>query len=269
MIYLFVSTFGNNISWIKFPNKIPIEVGSACRDEKHPTIYLNKDNEGKNISIENPYYGELTGLYYIWKNRQFKSDDIIGFTHYNKILNISPRKLKKNLNSKKQWVVRYPEAIPAHKFPNDIYQLEEILKKDFPIYYKAWIELYDKKGHSLNDQLTCSASQMFFTSSSEFNKYCSFIFSVLAKLRKEVGDVSRSSYHQRYCAFVGERLLSVYLKANDINPICLETINKGGTRLGAIIQNYKRKHSKVRFLNGSIVKFAKKVLLGKRTSSYK
>lgn len=269
MIYLFVSTFGKDVSWIKFTNKVPIEVGSACRDKKHIPIYSNKDNEGENISIENPYYGELTGLYYIWKNKQFKSKDIIGFAHYNKILNISPRKLQRLFSDNTKWVVRYPEIIPAHKFPNDIHQLEEILKIDFPVYYKAWTELYDKNGHSLNNQLTCSSSQMFFTSFSEFDKYCTFIFNVLAKLRKRVGEVSRSPYHQRYCALIGERLLSVYLKANNITPLYVETINKGGTRMGAIIQDYRRKHCKFRINDGLIVKFAKKVLLGKRQSSYK
>lgn len=62
-IKLFASTFGKNCSKIR-KNCIPIEMGAANRSN---FIYPTKDNNGDNISKKNPYFGELTALYWIWK----------------------------------------------------------------------------------------------------------------------------------------------------------------------------------------------------------
>ena len=60
---IYISTFGKKVK--KVAHGRPIEVGAACRDQ---FLYELKDNTGDNISAENPYYAELTGLYWIWKN---------------------------------------------------------------------------------------------------------------------------------------------------------------------------------------------------------
>ena len=58
-------------------NYMPIQVGKAL----HPELNLGFqcDNTGDNISSMNPYYCELTGMYWMWKNT---SADIIGLVHY-------------------------------------------------------------------------------------------------------------------------------------------------------------------------------------------
>lgn len=269
MIYLFVSTFGEDTSWIKFPNKISVEVGSSCRDKAHPIKYQMRDNIGKNISDENPYFGELTGLYYIWKNKRFKTDDIVGFTHYNKILYISPRKLNEYVSIQKSWVVREPEIIPAHKYSDDIKVVLEILKEYFPNYYISWNKLYDKDGRSKDNLPTCSASQMFFTSAQEFDKYCNFLFRVLNKVYKRIGKVNRSNYNKRYCAFLGERLLSVYLITNEVNLYYAQTLNRGGTRLGIWLQKIIKKYHISYNSHSFLIKMVKNNLIGSRRSSYK
>lgn len=269
MIYLYVSTFGNDISWIKFPNKFPIEVGSACRDLNHLARYPIKDDVGDNISLKNPYYGELTGLYYIWKNKKFKPTDIIGFTHYNKVLNITSKKVKKIFRNNYSWIVNEPSSIKEHSYPNDIKILITVLKNNFPKYYIAWKSLYMDNGASINNNDNCETSQMFFTSALEFDKYCTFLFGVLQQVNKKIGSVNRSNYHKRYCAFLGERLLSVYLKANMAEVYHVLAINKGGTRFGAYLR-MKYKKSRIHFSsNSKMLEKLKKYLVGDRRSSYK
>ena len=55
---------------------IPLQVGAAL----HNSLGYHSDNTGDNISERNPYYSELTGLYWLYKN---DSDcDITGLCHY-------------------------------------------------------------------------------------------------------------------------------------------------------------------------------------------
>ena len=55
---------------------IPLHVGRALGGDLG---YLN-DNTGENISAWNDRYGELTGVYWVWKNDT--DSDIIGICHY-------------------------------------------------------------------------------------------------------------------------------------------------------------------------------------------
>ena len=54
---------------------LPLHVGA----EKKDSIGYKTDDSGKNISLKNPYFCELTGLYWAWKNLKAK---YIGLAHY-------------------------------------------------------------------------------------------------------------------------------------------------------------------------------------------
>ena len=54
---------------------LPVHVGAAGKD----SIGYQRDDEGENISSKNPYFCELTGLYWAWKNL---NADYIGLAHY-------------------------------------------------------------------------------------------------------------------------------------------------------------------------------------------
>ena len=64
------------------PLYLPVHVGAeGKRDAKgNPLDFgYQKDNEGDNISLKNPRYCELTGIYWAWKNLEC---DYIGLVHY-------------------------------------------------------------------------------------------------------------------------------------------------------------------------------------------
>jgi hypothetical protein len=58
----------------------PLHVGAQGKE--HITGFT-PDNTGDNISTKNPYYCELTGLYWAWKNLDA---DYIGLCHYRRYM---------------------------------------------------------------------------------------------------------------------------------------------------------------------------------------
>ena len=59
------------------PMYLPIHVGAALHPDTLPEI--TQDDEGDNISSLNPYYCELTAIYWLWKN---DASDYKGLVHY-------------------------------------------------------------------------------------------------------------------------------------------------------------------------------------------
>ena len=55
---------------------VPLHVGRACSGD----YGYAGDDTGDNISAKNCYYGELTGVYWVWKN--VRTTDYVGICHY-------------------------------------------------------------------------------------------------------------------------------------------------------------------------------------------
>lgn len=71
---------------------LPVYVGAMGKTD----VGYQRDDEGENISILNPYFCELTGLYWAWKNL---SEDYIGLVHYRRLFEIHGKPItKKRLN---------------------------------------------------------------------------------------------------------------------------------------------------------------------------
>ena len=62
-----------------------IKVGNHLTDGEVKEKGWISDNNGDNISHLNPYYCELTAMYYIWKNIDMDENDIIGLAHYRRL----------------------------------------------------------------------------------------------------------------------------------------------------------------------------------------
>lgn len=205
-INIYISTFGKKVLKQKYSK--PIEVGASLRDNFY---YDLRDDTGNNISEENMYFGELTGLYWIWKNDHSAANDIIGFYHYNKGLDIKVNDLKKLTG--KTWIVLRKCRNNPHPLKNEICETRNILKEYYPHYLAVWDDIYREDGSGT----ACNAAQLFITTYGEFREYCEFLFGVLFQLRKMIGEGDSSPYYKRYCAFMGERLLTVYLITNKKN----------------------------------------------------
>ena len=68
---------------------IPVQVGAEGKEKIEG---YTQDNTGDNISSKNPYFCELTGLYWAWKNLDA---DYKGLVHYRRYFTKAKRIPKK------------------------------------------------------------------------------------------------------------------------------------------------------------------------------
>ena len=214
---------------------LPIQVGRKLSQNK---LAIQGDDEGDNISIKNPYYCELTALYWAWKNLKA---DYIGLCHYRRYFNFDKKFRKKRNQTQKNFdniesfapsqnqltrifsrydiILTKPKIYPhsleleykSEHIKEDFDILTEILKNKYPEYYVPWIKLV-KYNNKLNH---CN---MFICKAELFHDYCEWLFSVLGECEKEI-KLSPYSYQQRVFGFLSERLLMLYCHKNKLKSI--------------------------------------------------
>lgn len=200
----------------------PLFVGA---NGKKTFNYL-RDDMGDNISEKNPYYNELTGLYWMWKN---SNANIIGLVHYRRyfINHIWGNFLNKNDIIK--YLNKYDIIIAKHTSFNEgsLYKyfnnekeinvtfenlpiLKGILEKLYPGYVSSF-EIY------LNKNIFYPFS-MFITSKQILNEYCVWLFNILDEFENKVGlhPYGNHNYKKRVFGILAEFLFGVWLTKNSL-----------------------------------------------------
>lgn len=208
---------------------MPIQVGKAL----HPELDLGFqcDNTGDNISEKNTSYCELTALYWAWKN--LKDVDYIGLCHYRryfdfKTLGSSVRIIPgKEIKTTRDFIPKLSklnsEKVILPKFwscPNSIWKnfTNNVLAQDLYIVYKIIDKYYPKYTPSLEKYMLGNRRtgyNMFLMSWHNFDKYCTWLFDVLAKVEKSV-KLSEYISYARLFGYLGEILLPVYCMTNNV-----------------------------------------------------
>ena len=214
---------------------LPLHVGCEGKE----SIGYIGDNTKDNISLKNPYFCELTGLYWAWKNLDA---DYIGLVHYrrhfmfkkkskDKFKNVLNEKeineLLENTNvilpKKRNYVIENLYDHYKHTMyvePLDI--TRDIILEKYPEYIKEFDKLHKrKKAHMFN---------MFAMKKEILNDYCTWLFDILFELENRVDNTKYDSFHSRFYGRVSELLLDVYLNTNnieykEIKVIHMEKIN--------------------------------------------
>lgn len=210
----------------KMPNDglyLPLQVGA----EGKPDIGYQTDNTGENISKKNPYYCELTGLYWAWKNLDC---DYLGLAHYRrhfkgksfpfkekfKSILTEPqleKKLKKCdvlLSKKRHYYIETNRSQYLHAHHEiGLIETENIIKKYYPDYLDSWNRVMKKKsGHRFN---------MFIMKKTLADKYCLWLFDILEKVEERIDLSEWDKSEQRVFGYLSERLLDVWLDKNNID----------------------------------------------------
>lgn len=230
---------------------LPVHVGSAL--SKADLSYQRDDDGADNISDKNPYFCELTGIYWAWKNLDA---DAVGLVHYRRLfgkkidnLLTAPEAIKLLENSaailpkKRNYYIETLYSHYAHTMHvTPLNVTGEIIKEKYPEYYPEF--------EKLNTRTSAHMFNMFVMRRDTFDKYCEWLFDILFELEKRVDTKDLDAFHARFYGRVSELLMDVWMNTNNVSfaeyPIVYaEKVNwlkKGSAFLAA--KFFKKKYDK-------------------------
>lgn len=228
---------------------VPIWAG---KNGQKPIDGFYGDDSGINISAQNKYYSELTGLYWIWKNTH---SDVVGSCHYRRYFTNSKEpllyKLKRVLyHPARIWKKRYG-LIYTRNFKlwqsrilsaQEINKLLETYDAILPVRRKLGrsIREHYKRYHNTEDLIRIKgilkeyfpeyltsfestlntnrvfANNMFILKWETFDKLMEWLFFILFKFEEESNLEHYSGYQERIFGFLSERLITVWIMHNKV-----------------------------------------------------
>lgn len=236
------------------PIYFPIHVGA----ENKPSLGYAGDNTGDNISIKNPFYCELTGVYWAWKNLDC---DVLGLVHYRRYFGVKNKdfftgildkeKIEKIL-SKYDMILAKPRNYFIENIKTHFYNhLKVFTKIDYIRFLEQTIlqvcpEYYDDYEKCLN-RTKAHMCNMFIMRKKDFDKYCTWLFCILETMENNHKKYTSEEQMPRIYGFIGELLLDVYVEHNHIKYYEQNVIEIGTQHLWIKAFNFcKRKFLGVR-----------------------
>lgn len=231
-----------NYAMPKDPMYLPVFVGKDLHPDVNQTF--QGDNTGDNISKQNPYYNELTAIYWGWKNLDV---DALGLVHYRRYLSLNKKKsldavlsgqqaqnlLKQYdivLPQKRNYYIETNESHYLHAHEHEPFNaMRQVIQEDYPEYEDVFETVMKRTwAHMFN---------MFIMKKQPLDEYLTWMFDVLHKVEARIDISSYSTYEQRVYGFLSELLLDVWLikhpqyKTHDVRYVFMEHTNwlvKGG-----------------------------------------
>lgn len=193
---------------------VPLQVGRAIHEDLG---YLG-DDTGDNISEKNPFYAELTGMYWVWKN--CKDVEYVGICHYRRFLiNEQEKVLTKKeildiLETKAQVIVtkklelksNYYDGFAQNHNIRDLEAAGKVIKEKYSDYYPNYEKMVHKNETYFGNIMICSKKI--------YDSYCEWLFDIFFEVEKYVDFSDYDDYHMRVYGFISEFLLMVWLETN-------------------------------------------------------
>ena len=199
---------------------LPIHVGKKGKK----SFGIIGDDTGDNISEKNPYFCELTAIYWAYKNL---SADYVGLAHYRRQFSLKPKTsdfscilsskeakelLSKNdviLPRKQRYVIENLYSHYAHTHSEEhLKVLREVLSDKAPEYLPYFEKLKKRtSAHMFN---------MFIMKRDIFDSYCAWLFDILFEAEKRLDLKSMSAFDRRVIGRFAELLLDMWIDKNNI-----------------------------------------------------
>lgn len=201
---------------------LPLCVGAEGKEKSsgnNTGTDFMKDNTGENISELNPFFCELTGLYWAWKNL---NEDYIGLVHYRRHFSMNNKsgyanilkyeelspflgKVKIFLPNKRRY---YIETLYSHykhtHYANQLDVTRKIIEEKCPSYVASYDTIIKHTyGYMFN---------MMIVEKSLLNEYCTWLFDILFELDKRIYTNNLNTFQKRYLGRISEIIFNVWLE---------------------------------------------------------
>lgn len=201
--------------------------------EGKPDFGYLRDNTGDSISNKNINFCELTGLYWIWKNR---SDEYKGLVHYRRFFG------KSNLSSKPEDIYSYRQLVTFlnktdivvpyieyfHRNAKEEIQISCCTPEIWAVFERVFKSVYPDYSAVFDEYFFHNKSVLFnmmFCTRELFDAYAEWLFTLLFKLEKAVDLDGCSDYQKRLYGFLSERLLNIWIMHNGLKMKNVPVVN--------------------------------------------
>lgn len=195
---------------------LPLQVGAAVNT---CNLGYQRDDTGDNISVKNPSFCELTGLYWAWKN---VDADYIGLVHYRRYFTNKKDKdvwkriltydeLDSYIKDKDVFVPKkrryYIETLYSHYAHTHYAEHLDVTRKIIQMKYPQYLKSFDRVmkqtyGHMFN---------MFIMKREMMDSYCTWLFDILFELERKIEIDTLSVFQQRCFGRISEIIFNVWL----------------------------------------------------------
>ena len=234
-------------------NYVPLMVGRAA-----PSGWRGlSDDVGDNISRKNPFYCELTGQYWIWKNDD--TSDVKGLCHYRRYLwlNEPPARIVKrsfgSLNDCAELITtdglldlltQYDCLLPrAYAFSSDTIRSQFVNwhgEENLRIMYRAVKKIspeYLPTMERIFERRYVHFANIIIARREVFDEYSAWLFAVLFEAERQV-DLANPA-NARLFGYLSERLLNVYVAHKNLKFKELPEIFIAGEGSGKFIDDQR------------------------------
>ena len=225
----------------------PIQTGCALAKERFEGML--QDDDGDNISQLNPYFCELTAMYWAWKNyEKLGNPDYVGFMHYRRhfIFNDIPYTANQigviefpeineeylsqcGLNDENitKSVINYDACVPTQIDLQKIWLLKEnpgpkqafcanayLNPEDFDLMSNIITQKYPHLAKKYQQYLNGHMDYWYTVGiwkKDLFFKLCEFVFPILFEIKKRTDHSNSCKNGKRTVGYLGERVISFFI----------------------------------------------------------
>lgn len=202
---------------------VPLQVGHALRGTLHES-YLRDDEGEDNISGQNSYFSELTGMYWIWK--QCRDTDYVGVCHYRRfpvIRECGRERLMTEEDCERifsEYDLITTEKLTLHSnyyegfaVDHNLYDLqvtEQVVREKYPDYSECFERLVH--GNQVYFGNICVMPKGLY------DEYCDWLFHILFEVQRRIDVTGYDGYRKRVFGFLSEFLQMVWIQVNGLRP---------------------------------------------------